>query len=182
MCPCPYCFFLFFEAFSLFLQIIFLTGLQGGTILIPGFCLPRALQPLLPIFLQVRLNHWIFLLLNISNILSPLDNYGDPMDRTPIIIKQLQLLMVNSTAFVINFISSATIPILLVCTIFHIWLEFGLGTILVLVPFTLKFKFGEKMKNIVLFFYILGWVILWFNVVPSVPVSCWFLLVNGYLF
>lgn len=78
------------------------------------------------------------------------------MDRTPIIIKQLQLLMVNSTAFVINFISSATIPILLVCTIFHIWLEFGLGTILVLVPFTLKFKFGEKMKNIVLFFYILG--------------------------
>lgn len=28
-------------------------NLQGGPILIPGFCLPKALQPLLPIFLQV---------------------------------------------------------------------------------------------------------------------------------
>lgn len=28
-------------------------GLQGGAILIPGLCLPKALQPLLPIFLQV---------------------------------------------------------------------------------------------------------------------------------
>lgn len=28
-------------------------GLQGGAILLPGLCLPKALQPLLPIFLQV---------------------------------------------------------------------------------------------------------------------------------
>lgn len=28
-------------------------GVQGGAILIPGLCLPKALQPLLPIFLQV---------------------------------------------------------------------------------------------------------------------------------
>ena len=28
-------------------------NLQGGPVLIPGFCLPKALQPLLPIFLQV---------------------------------------------------------------------------------------------------------------------------------
>lgn len=28
-------------------------NLQGGSILVPGFCLPKALQPVLPIFLQV---------------------------------------------------------------------------------------------------------------------------------
>lgn len=31
----------------------FIPHLQGGPVLIPGFCLPKALQPVLPIFLQV---------------------------------------------------------------------------------------------------------------------------------
>lgn len=31
----------------------FTPHIQGGPVLIPGFCLPKALQPVLPIFLQV---------------------------------------------------------------------------------------------------------------------------------
>ena len=30
---------------------------RAGELLVPGFCLPKALSPVLPIYLQVRLSH-----------------------------------------------------------------------------------------------------------------------------
>ena len=47
------------------LHILCIIALQGGPILIPGFCLPKALQPILPIFLQVLFFsfHWNFCIL-----------------------------------------------------------------------------------------------------------------------
>lgn len=38
---------------SKIISIIMFLNVQGGPVVIPGFCLPKALQPLLPIFLQV---------------------------------------------------------------------------------------------------------------------------------
>lgn len=51
--------------------------MQGGPVVIPGLCLPKALQPLLPIFLQV------FLLITVDSCIlylkMLLDNFKFPI-------------------------------------------------------------------------------------------------------